>query len=139
MNYQEFHTEIDATYRELRFRTNELAHKMATQVHVQDYIDQVAIDPSRKYAICSDNYSYTPRPRISGPVAPNQPNKNGPASPANERGEQFMQHAAKVKAKARALAELRLEEMDVREQHIQLKLGRIQAKREILELDADEV
>jgi hypothetical protein len=36
------------------------------------------------------------------------------------------------------LAELKLEEMDVREQHIQLKFERIQAKRELLELDTDE-
>jgi hypothetical protein len=36
------------------------------------------------------------------------------------------------------LAELKLEEMDVREQHIRLKLERIQAKRELLELDTDE-
>ena len=33
MNYQQFHTEIETTYGELRSRANEFAHKMAIQAY----------------------------------------------------------------------------------------------------------
>jgi hypothetical protein len=138
MNYQEFHSEIDATYTELRSRTNELAHKMAMLARGQEYIDQVILDPSKKFVICPDDYRYASRPRFSGPSTYSDPNENKLASPVGEHGTEFTQHTTKVKARARALAELKLEEMDVREQHIQLKFERIQAKRELLELDTDE-
>lgn len=55
-----------------------------------------------------------------------------------ERKSAFTQDAAKAKAKSRALAELKLEELDLREKQVQLKLERIQAKRAMLEFDGED-
>lgn len=55
-----------------------------------------------------------------------------------ERKSEFVQDAAKARAKSRALAELKLEEIDLREQQVQLKIEKLQAKRALLEFDGED-
>lgn len=55
-----------------------------------------------------------------------------------DRSVDFIRETAKARAKARTLVGLSLEEMDIREQQMQLKLERIQAKRKLLELELEE-
>lgn len=47
----------------------------------------------------------------------------------------FSEQTIKARAKARALAELKLEEIELREREVQVKKEKIQARRELLELD----
>ena len=152
MNYQSLCTEIEATYTELRFRTNNYAHDMAVRALGQEYIDRARSDPSQKFIICSDDYCYTSRMRFPDQPANVHQNTDAQTSPARECEAEtvdvvqdtvepdtaaFALHTTKARAKARALAELKLEEMDVREQQMQLKLDKIQAKRDLLELNED--
>jgi hypothetical protein len=139
MTPRDLRAEIEATYGELRAKTNDIAHAMAVTEIGKKYVDEVRDNPSKKYVICPDESAAAAKSSIAHLGSPaTRQDTNAPAPSTGERSIGFAQDTEDARAKARALAELRLEEMDVREQQMQLKLERIQARRELLELGTDE-
>lgn len=111
---------------------------MVLKVRGREYADEARNDPPKRYTICFEDQSSSSESTVSDSSAcPVQatdvstPNKDS-------RENNCAQETAKARAKARALAELKLEEMEGRELQMQMKIKRVEAKRELLELDVED-
>ena len=140
MNPEGLRTEIEASYKELRSRTNAFAHKLAVKVRGREYADEARDDPAKRYTICFEDPSSFPESPVSDSLTSLLEAADTSTPDTESREKDVIQDTAKAKAraKARALAELKLEEMEARELQVQMKIKRIEAKRELLELDEDD-
>ena len=130
----EFSTELDGTYNDLKDKANDLAHELAVEHLGKSYVEQVRSDPAKKYIICPPDA--TPTPAVQRPeLLQAQPAADTPVSQSPEqRADEFVEISRRARAKARVTAELKLEEMEAQEMLLQVRIEKIKARRELLEL-----
>ena len=83
-----------------------------------------------------------PAPPVSSPVPQQQTSATAstitaPTNVNEQRTAMFAQSTAKARAKARALAELKVREADLKGQQIQMKIEKLHAERALIELDEE--
>ena len=104
----------------------------------REYADEARDDPAKRYTICFEDLSSFLESPVSDSLTSLLEAADTSTPDTESREKDVIQDTAKAKAKARALAEPKLEEMEARELQVQMKIKRIEAKRELLELGEDD-